>query len=77
MNGIEREIDSLGRVVIPIEYRRKIGVMENSKVIISLSGETIHISAAQRCCALCMADIDSREMRLCDRCIERVKAIWK
>lgn len=77
MKGIEREIDSLGRVVIPIEYRRKIGVMENSKVIISLSGETIHISAAQRCCALCMTDIDSREMRLCDRCIERVKAIWK
>ena len=75
MQGIEREIDSLGRVVIPVEYRRSLGVKANSRVILTISGDTVHISAANRCCALCGARIDEREVRLCDECVGMVKAI--
>ena len=36
MSGIEREIDDVGRVVIPMEFRKALGVEFNSKVLISL-----------------------------------------
>ena len=45
MKGIEREIDRLGRVVIPIEFRKKLGIEFNSKVLISLSNGEIIITA--------------------------------
>ncbi len=75
MRGIEREIDAIGRVVIPIEYRRRLGVTANSRVIVAFSDEEVRISAVNRHCALCMANIDSREIRLCDKCIEKVKSL--
>ena len=31
MDGIEKEIDALGRVVIPIEFRNKLGIDKNEK----------------------------------------------
>jgi len=73
MGGIEREIDSLGRIVIPIEYRRKLGIGASSRVLVSLSDDEIRICASNRCCALCRAKIDDREIRLCDECMEKVR----
>ena len=77
MMGIEREIDRLGRVVIPIEFRKKLGIEFNSKVLISLSNGEITITAQKNHCALCGKEInvDYNELKLCGKCIDKIKAI--
>ena len=74
MNGIEREIDHNGRVVIPMEFRKELGVVSNSKVLIFLSGGEIVIRAKNDLCALCGKKIDSaKKIRICDDCANMVK----
>ncbi len=41
--GIVRKIDDLGRVVIPAEFRRVLGVEEGDELEISLDGDHIAI----------------------------------
>jgi transcriptional pleiotropic regulator of transition state genes len=41
--GIVRKIDDLGRVVIPAEMRRTLGVEEGDQLEIALSGDHIEI----------------------------------
>ena len=45
MNGVEREIDNNGRVVIPMEFRKALGIKFNSRVLIFLSNGEIVIRA--------------------------------
>lgn len=41
--GIVRKIDDLGRIVIPAEMRRVLGVQEGDELEITLSGDHIEI----------------------------------
>ena len=76
MKGIERQIDKLGRVVLPISFRRHLNLSENSRVHISLDHDTIIITQAKKQCALCGTDLELHsEIQLCDGCIKRVKAL--
>ena len=71
--GIEKRIDMLGRVVVPIELRRKAGIELNSKVVLSFERGVITISSGYSC-ALCGARIGTfREYRLCEDCIDKIK----
>lgn len=75
MNGIEREVDSLGRVVIPIKFRKKLGIDNNSVVLISYEDDVIIISPKNKCCALCGKSIDAQQkFRLCKSCISEIKS---
>lgn len=75
MNRIEKDIDALGRVVIPIEFRRRLGVESNAKVFVSLENDVIIISTVNTYCALCGIRIEKeRKFRLCDRCTLKIKA---
>ena len=72
---IEKSIDALGRVVIPIDFRRKAGINLNSKVIVSFSCGAIIISPLHRLCALCGAPIiDEGDYRLCADCIAKIRS---
>ena len=74
MYEIEREIDHVGRVVIPREFRKKLGIEFNSKVLISLYDGEVVIKAVKSTCALCGTKIsDDKRIRLCENCIEKVK----
>ena len=76
MKGIEKEVDNLGRIVIPMEYRRVTGVDVNSRVLLSWTDDILTISPLDRHCALCGERIKpAREIRLCDECIEKAKQI--
>ena len=71
---IEREIDHIGRIVIPIEHRKELGIEFNSKVLISCKDGTITIRAKKEACALCGKKIEEeRSVRLCEECIMKVK----
>ena len=75
MNGIEKEVDDLGRVVIPIKFRKKLGIVSKAKVTVCIDDDTILISATNRICALCGSDINRvRELRICDKCIDKIKS---
>ena len=52
MNGIEKEVDNLGRIVLPVKFRRESGINACSKFIMSLEDESIVIRPANRHCAL-------------------------
>ena len=41
--GIVRKIDDLGRIVIPAEMRRVLGIKEGDQLEISLSGDHVEI----------------------------------
>ena len=76
MKGIEREIDNVGRVVIPMEFRKELGVRFNSKVLIFLSNDEIIIKSKISRCALCGEKVEENEkVRLCDKCILEVKSL--
>lgn len=74
MQGIEKEIDELGRVVLPIEMRRKLGLQSKSKVIVKMENNRILLSPKEQCCALCGATTHVQAaFRLCGACIEKIR----
>ena len=75
MNGIDKEVDRLGRVVIPVEYRKRLGIKEGTRVVFSLGSNSLTVRPEKDCCALCGATIDCAcSVRLCAHCIEKVRA---
>lgn len=52
--GIVRKIDNLGRIVLPIELRRTLGIEEGTPVEIYTSGDTICLrKQAEKICVIC------------------------
>ena len=68
-----RGIDKLGRIVIPMELRRKHGIVEGGRVEFIDTEDGITVRAVRSQCRLCGASIpDKRELLLCDECTVRV-----
>ena len=75
MNGIEKEFDKLGRVVIPISFRKRLGIESNSKVIVSLEEGFIKIRSSIDGCAICGGALSANsKLPLCQKCIDEVKS---
>ena len=76
MDFIEKRLDKLGRIVLPKEFREKIGLKNNSKVLVTLKNESICIFSEKIGCALCNIKLeDVAEIRLCKECIEKIKQL--
>ena len=74
-NGIEREVDKLGRVVLPMDFRKKLGIERSSKVLITMNEDTVLIKASERLCAMCKKQVEiNSDLGLCPSCIEKVKS---
>ena len=75
INGIEKEVDLLGRVVIPIKFRKKLGLEAGAKVFVSMEENLIKISPKDRRCALCGDIIEEKQkFRLCNGCVSKIKS---
>ena len=73
---VEKNIDNLGRVVIPKKFRDILGIEANEKLLVSLDKERIIILPADARCALCKSKVEREaKLRLCRSCIEKVKVI--
>ena len=60
----------LGRVVIPSEYRKRLGIKEGSKIVFSSLDRGIYLEPIEEICALCGESLRSSvPFRLCDTCI--------
>ncbi len=75
MKGIEKEVDRLGRIVIPIEYRKRLGITAGSRVEFFLNGDLLCLEVSASICALCGNHLEREApIRLCKSCIESIKA---
>ena len=51
--GIVRKVDELGRIVLPIELRRTLGIEEKDRIEIFVDGESIILRKYQPACIFC------------------------
>lgn len=55
-NGIVRNVDQLGRVVLPVELRRMLNIAVKDPVEISVNNQRIVIQKYSPCCVFCGKD---------------------
>lgn len=73
--GIPRTIDRLGRIVVPVEFRRALGIGDHDLVEISLDGDRIVMIKLERACTFCGTSVDLREHRsklVCANCVAQL-----
>ncbi len=70
-----KQVDGLGRIVIPIGLRRKYELTESSFVSFHEEGGVISITPIHIMCKLCYKKLENKkQIPLCDECIEKIKA---
>ena len=75
MSGVEKEIDNLGRVVLPVSFRNKLGLRGKDKVLVRVNEASIIILPLEMRCALCGKKITKEaKIRLCRACLDEVRA---
>ena len=75
MRGIEKEIDGLGRVVLPMEFRKSLGLGKKATVNIRLENNMLLLTPKNACCALCGGIADKNSgFCLCSACIQQIRS---
>jgi transcriptional pleiotropic regulator of transition state genes len=74
--GIVRPVDGLGRVVIPIELRRTLGINKDDALEIFVEGDSIVLKKYMPCCVFC-GEADNVKMihgkYVCENCLKELK----
>ena len=75
--GIVRKVDELGRIVLPIELRRTLGIEEKDRIEIFVDGESIILRKYQPACIFCdnaRDIINYKGKNICPECIKAMNA---
>ena len=75
--GIIRNLDELGRIVIPIEIRKRFGLTERDPLEISVRDQTILLSRPRTTCVFCGTTRGVGEHRgrgVCRSCVAELAA---
>lgn len=75
-SGIIRHVDELGRVVIPIELRRKFGIEEKEPLEISVNGSYIILQKFEPNCIFCGSSKKLSEYKnklICQKCLQQIE----
>lgn len=73
--GIVRKVDGLGRMVIPIELRRTLGIDTKDPLEIYVDGDKIILKKYEPACIFCGEAGDTVQFKgkiVCSDCIEEV-----
>ena len=73
--GFSRRVDELGRVVLPVEIRRALGIEERDLVSVELSGKGIMLKKCQPSCVFCnsLANVITyKGKQVCRACVEKL-----
>lgn len=76
--GITRRVDNLGRLVLPMELRRTLGIDTMDPVDISLDGERIILCKHHVSCVFCGQDEELANFQgkiLCKACFRQIQAM--
>ncbi|MBQ8322049.1 MAG: AbrB/MazE/SpoVT family DNA-binding domain-containing protein [Clostridia bacterium] len=74
--GIIRNIDELGRIVVPKEIRKKMGIDKNDPVEIYVDGDKIILTKYHPACYFCGSTeliSDFKGKIICRDCIDTIK----
>ena len=81
MSGIIRSIDRLGRIVIPIEFRKLLGISSDSELEISAEAHGVFLTPVQKRCCICHAQggelMQIEETYLCINCAKHIMNQFK
>lgn len=73
--GIIRKVDELGRVVIPIELRRVMGIEEKNSIEIYVDSDRIILQKHEQSCVFCGSADEVRYYKnklICEDCLEEL-----
>ena len=74
MTEYVRKIDKLGRIVIPMEYRKKAGLEIDDEASITEENGRIVIARKTPSCKICGSEENlNKEFSLCKKCIDKIK----
>ena len=74
--GIVRNVDELGRIVIPKEMRKKMYISSNDPVEIFVEDDRIILTKYQHTCTFCGSNLgisDFKGKRICADCLRQIK----
>ena len=74
--GIVRKVDELGRVVLPIELRRTLNIMEKDALEIYVNGESVILKKYEPACIFCgnaQDVVHFKGKNVCETCIGDMK----
>jgi len=74
--GITRKIDELGRIVLPMEIRRSLGIGEKDALEIYVEDEKIILKKYRQSCAFCGSDeniVEFKSKFICADCVGQLK----
>ena len=77
--GIVRRIDQLGRIVVPSETRKMLGINEKDPIEIFMDNDSIVLRKYEPACMFCgSADETVRldDKLICKKCIDRAAALY-
>ena len=77
--GVIRKIDELGRIVLPVEFRRTLNIKKNDSVEIYAQGNSIYITKSNPTCVICgkttkLVDIDGKP--ICRGCVKNISKMY-
>ncbi len=75
--GIVRKVDELGRIVLPIELRRTLGIEEKDRIEIFVEGESVILRKYQPACIFCDNSKDLilyKGKNICQDCIRSMES---
>jgi len=70
--GVVRRVDELGRIVIPVEIRRRFGIRERDPLEISVQGDSVVLTRPIGRCVFCSSVHDLTEFHersICASCL--------
>lgn len=74
--GISRRIDELGRIVVPKEMRRELGICDKDELDIYVEGDSIVLKKKTTACIFCNQTENLhvvKEKFVCVDCIDEIK----
>ncbi|MCD5410749.1 MAG: AbrB/MazE/SpoVT family DNA-binding domain-containing protein [Clostridiales bacterium] len=76
--GIVRKVDELGRIVLPIELRRTLGIKVKDALEIYVDGASVILKKYEPACSFCdnASDITVyKNKNICGECLTGIKAV--
>ena len=76
--GMARNVDGLGRFVIPKEMREQLEIKTKDRISIYMEGEKIILQKNQDSCLFCGNEENLTEYKdkmICNECVEKIKVI--
>ena len=74
--GIVRRVDDLGRIVIPMELRRTLGIRVKDPISIYVEGERIILEKYRESCVICGGEdhiVTVKDRPVCGECMLEIK----